>query len=287
MRQFGLGHAAGKYNPPSSLRLQWALICMGIAIFFAGWLYWLGIYLYPGGFGIRPFLAACSLFCLLEYVHINMDENRRIGSLDVLPKLGVANLVTLVRGALAAGMVCFVGIPHSSSLTNWLPGFLFVLIAIGDSLDGYLARRLAQTTVLGGKLDLLVDVFAALVAILILVASGRLPRWFLLIAFTPPIFHGLRWLRSGHGRPMRALRPSTFRRIVGGSLLGFLCIALLPIIPSRGIRAMGIGVAVTIAISFVCDWLYTTKETASPWVDTGQRAGSLNSPGGHTPMSHY
>jgi phosphatidylglycerophosphate synthase len=100
-----------------------------------------------------------------------------------------------MRGVFTAGLASFVGAPYPAGLAGWLPGLVFLLIATGDFVDGYLARRYAHTTILGRKLDLMVDLLAAFIAIVLLVAYGRLPRCFLLIGFAPLIFHGLLWLR--------------------------------------------------------------------------------------------
>jgi phosphatidylglycerophosphate synthase len=79
-------------------------------------------------------------------------------------------------------IVCFlVGVRHPAGAGFPLAGILFGVASITDSLDGYLARRLGQTTRLGAFLDPVADkliVAAALVLIVsrddsfIVVASG-------------------------------------------------------------------------------------------------------------------
>ncbi len=59
-------------------------------------------------------------------------------------------------------------------------GLLFGLAAITDSLDGYLARKLDQTSALGAFLDPVADKLMVAVA-LVLVASGD-PRWYIVLS---------------------------------------------------------------------------------------------------------
>jgi CDP-diacylglycerol--glycerol-3-phosphate 3-phosphatidyltransferase len=56
-------------------------------------------------------------------------------------------------------------------------GLLFAVAAITDSLDGYLARRLGQTTPLGAFLDPVADKLIVTVALVLIVS--RDPRWFM------------------------------------------------------------------------------------------------------------
>jgi CDP-diacylglycerol--glycerol-3-phosphate 3-phosphatidyltransferase len=59
-------------------------------------------------------------------------------------------------------------------------GLLFAVAAITDSLDGYLARRLGQTTPLGAFLDPVADKLIVTVALVLIVS--RDPRWFMVLA---------------------------------------------------------------------------------------------------------
>jgi cardiolipin synthase len=103
--------------------------------------------------------------------------------------LGWPNLVSLAR----IGMVVpFVGCllllandPHSS-VRRWAIG-IFAVMAISDGLDGYLARRLKQTSALGLILDPLGDKLMITAAVIVLAWAGapgppglgwyRLPIW--------------------------------------------------------------------------------------------------------------
>src|SRR6201986_5466288 len=91
-------------------------------------------------------------------------------------------------------------------------GLLFAAAGITDSLDGYLARRLGQTSRLGAFLDPVADKLIVAVALVLLVS--RDPR--ALITLTAAVIIGreitisaLReWMgESGHRRQVGAARP--------------------------------------------------------------------------------
>jgi len=56
-------------------------------------------------------------------------------------------------------------------------GLLFAAAAITDSLDGYLARRLGQTTRLGAFLDPVADKLMVAVALVLIVSQDSRRSW--------------------------------------------------------------------------------------------------------------
>src|SRR3954468_3864019 len=79
-------------------------------------------------------------------------------------------------------------------------GVLFALAGITDSLDGYLARRMGQTSRLGAFLDPVADKLIVAVALVLLV-SKEMP---------PIIVPGLEGIDGGHA----TLRPESVRFIL-------------------------------------------------------------------------
>jgi CDP-diacylglycerol--glycerol-3-phosphate 3-phosphatidyltransferase/cardiolipin synthase len=78
-------------------------------------------------------------------------------------------------------MLLFVaGRRNPAGLADSATGILFGLAAITDSLDGYLARRLGQTTSLGAFLDPVADKLIVAVALVLLVS--RDPRLIMVLA---------------------------------------------------------------------------------------------------------
>lgn len=90
----------------------------------------------------------------------------------------IANVLTCVRILMIPLVVVLFYLPNPWS--GPAAGLVFALAAITDSLDGYLARRLGQTSALGAFLDPVADKLMVAVA-LVLVASGD-PRWFIVLS---------------------------------------------------------------------------------------------------------
>ncbi len=91
-----------------------------------------------------------------------------------------------------------------SQTTAWL----FILAALSDLLDGWLARRGQQVTHIGKLLDPLADKLVISTALIVLVAMGRIPLWgtwmAVVIVGRELAVTGLRGIASAGGRVMAA-----------------------------------------------------------------------------------
>ena len=67
--------------------------------------------------------------------------------------------------------VFYLGLPHP--VQNLVATVMFVVFALTDWLDGYLARRLNQTSAFGAFLDPVADKFLVCASLLVLVHLGR------------------------------------------------------------------------------------------------------------------
>jgi CDP-diacylglycerol--glycerol-3-phosphate 3-phosphatidyltransferase len=87
------------------------------------------------------------------------------------------NILTWLRIlAIPLVMLLFmIGAGHPQSLAYPIAGLLFAAAAITDSLDGYLARRLGQTTRLGTFLDPVADKLIVAVALVLIVSRDSRP----------------------------------------------------------------------------------------------------------------
>ncbi len=93
------------------------------------------------------------------------------------------NLPTLLTWGRIVAIPLIVGLFYlqlATALQNQLATVLFVIVALTDWLDGYLARRLNMTSSFGAFLDPVADKFLVCAALLVLVHLGRVHT---LIAF--------------------------------------------------------------------------------------------------------
>ena len=87
------------------------------------------------------------------------------------------NLPTLLTWARIVSIPLVVGVFYlniSPGMQNLLATVLFIVVALTDWADGYLARRLNQTSAFGAFLDPVADKFLVVAALLVLVHLNRL-----------------------------------------------------------------------------------------------------------------
>jgi CDP-diacylglycerol--glycerol-3-phosphate 3-phosphatidyltransferase len=80
----------------------------------------------------------------------------------------IANVLTLARIIMIPLVVILFYMPQHWAMAA--TGWLFILAAVTDSLDGYLARKLGQTSALGAFLDPVADKLMVAVALVLLVS---------------------------------------------------------------------------------------------------------------------
>jgi CDP-diacylglycerol--glycerol-3-phosphate 3-phosphatidyltransferase len=207
----------------------------------------------------RPSWPSLLVWAWCSWVlYRGLPDNRRTESKELLPDLGAANRITMLRAflvAVAAGELKFAAPAYTAA-------------ALLDGVDGWLARRFRRQTVLGSKLDLEVDAAGILVASFGGIVLGKLPPWYAAIGLARYLFVLALALR----KPARPLDPSALRRVLAGVQMGFLATALWPQVPSwlTQIAAYPFGAA-TLAM-FVRDGLFvsSTRKRSTLFIDSSQ-----------------
>ncbi|MGH7740853.1 MAG: CDP-alcohol phosphatidyltransferase family protein [Candidatus Eiseniibacteriota bacterium] len=153
------------------------------------------------------------------FVTLHLDQLRDARGYR-LSSINLPIALTLLRVILLPGLVLFM-LEQRFTLALWF----FLLGAISDVADGWIARRTAQTTPLGTLLDPLVDIIFNLTLFCVLAATAVVPAW---VAWLALLRYGL-LLVGGASLcvlvgPVR-IQPTSFGRLTGvvmASLVGLL-----------------------------------------------------------------
>lgn len=144
-----------------------------------------------------------------------MAENEQVGLWTP------ANIVTCVRVAL---------VPIWLIIAEWtnlpiLTFILFILIALSDSLDGYLARSRGEVTDFGKFLDPIADKLVVVVALCFLLEHGQTSIWVIFVVVLREfLVSGLRMVVAAEGEVVAASllgKAKTATTLVGIGILLF------------------------------------------------------------------
>ena len=164
-------------------------------------------------------------------------------------RLGAANVLTLVRAALAAWAAGLVAAPPDPAIA-WLAVAIAVTLAVLDGVDGAVARRSGLTGPFGARFDMEVDAFFILVLSTLVWHHGKAGGWVVGCGLARYLFLAARWPWPWLGAP---LLPSWRGKTVAVLQFVGLAAALAPIVPSPLSDAIA---AVTLALltwSFALD----------------------------------
>ncbi|MGM0591595.1 MAG: CDP-alcohol phosphatidyltransferase family protein [Halobacteriota archaeon] len=200
-------------------------------------------------------LSGVTLSAELWLLYRNLDRNHAHGTDDLFERFGPATTLTLVRGLLLAWLAGFLQLPWPEGPLAWAPALLYGLAAVLDYADGTLARLTDRVTVLGERLDVEFDALGLLVAPLVGVVGGQIPWWYLSVSVARYAFVAAVRLRRWRGLSVSDLPPRASRRILAGSQMAFVALALSPVI---GRDAATVGAALfggAVLLGFGRDWL--------------------------------
>lgn len=93
--------------------------------------------------------------------------------------LNLPNLLTMGRVVMIPIVLWLMA--QDTRVGNFWATILYSLAAITDFVDGYLARRMGLTSVLGNFLDPLADKLLVLAALVLMVELGHVPAWAVII----------------------------------------------------------------------------------------------------------
>jgi phosphatidylglycerophosphate synthase len=164
-------------------------------------------------------------------------------------RLGTANLVTLVRAALAAWAAGLsLAPPHPKAA--WLAVGLATAFALLDGIDGTLARRSGLASPFGARFDMEVDALFILVLSALVWHHGKAGAWVLACGLMRYAFVAARWPLPWMGGP---LPPTRRGKTVAAVQFVGLAAALAPIVPSPASDGVAAVALALLAWSFAVD----------------------------------
>lgn len=176
--------------------------------------------------------------------------------------VGLANAVTLLRGALYAVVAGFIVVPAETGLA-WVPAACYGAGATLDKVDGVIARTVGEETPLGTQLDMAFDTFGFVAAPLVAVLWGVLPIYYLAVSAARYLFVGAVRLHGWRGGTVRSLPDSNLGRYLAGIQMAFVTIALIPTTPTVLVHSVAPLVLAPSVGVFARDYCYATGRLGS------------------------
>jgi len=110
----------------------------------------------------------------------------------------VPNLITLFRIAVIPLVLLF--IDNASPTRSFIATLIYTTAAVSDFFDGYFARKLGQTSLLGRFLDPLADKIMVMATLVWMVEHERVPAWLVVVLLARELaITGLRAIASSEG----------------------------------------------------------------------------------------
>lgn len=134
-----------------------------------------------------------------------------------------ANIITVGRIVMIPVVIAFLFDPGPAA--GWWAMGIFVVAAISDLIDGWLARRYAQVSVIGAFLDPLADKLMVMAVMVMLIPLGRIPAWLVVVLLARElVITGLRGIASAEGIIISASAGGKFKTAYQMTGLSFLLI---------------------------------------------------------------
>ncbi len=226
-----------------------------------GWLILAGVsgviaIMVDNGFAIQWFVHAAALWLLVVYQsRSRLDLNRFSHEKPLYQKLGWANRLTIIRGGLIAMTGGFLFLEWPAGHVAWLPGVFYTLAAVIDRIDGFVARKSGQTSMLGSELDTVFDALGLTISPLLAVWYGQIHWSYLLFSSAWFLFQWGIFRRRQKNLPVYNLAPNITRRAWAGFQMGFIGIVLFPVFTPPFTIVCGIAFMLPVLTGFTIDWL--------------------------------
>ena len=217
--------------------------------------------------------AAIITAYVLILLRIGMPLNYHPRKKVLHSNLGYGTWITITRAMLIAILAGYLFQPWPQSRLfpgrlSWTPGTLYLAASLLDYLDGRVARAGKHETRLGAFLDINIDALGLLITPLLAVWYGQLPMAYLSVGAAYYLFIiGIR-LRKKYSKPVFELKPRRSARVIAGFQMGFVGIALLPVISPPITRAAAYLFMIPLLAGFVRDWIFISGYSKTKYSNT-------------------
>jgi CDP-diacylglycerol--glycerol-3-phosphate 3-phosphatidyltransferase len=180
--------------------------------------------------------------------------NRASDKAALYPRLGWGNRLTLLRGALIAGCGGFLFADTHLTNTIWLPAGLYSIAASLDRIDGYVARRTQQVSLLGNELDINFDALGLVIAPVLAWNLGKIHPAYLLLSAAYYLYRWALRQRTKRGLAIYPIPANPLRRSLAGFQMGFIALSLWPLLSSNLTVIASIAFMLPVLFGFAVDW---------------------------------
>jgi len=210
--------------------------------------------------------AAIITAYVLILLRIGMPLNYHPRKKVLHSNLGYGTWITITRAMLIAILAGYLFQPWPQSRLfpgrlSWIPGTLYLTASLLDYLDGWVARAGKHETRLGAFLDINIDALGLLIAPLLAVWYGQLPGVYLSVGAAYYLLAFGIWLRKKYSKPVFEIKPRRSARIIAGFQMGFVGIALLPVISPPLTTVTAYIFMIPLLAGFVKDWMIVSGYT--------------------------
>jgi phosphatidylglycerophosphate synthase len=181
------------------------------------------------------------------------------GAHHPFPRFGVANTVTLVRVALVAALAGLLGETPDPRMAS-LAIAIVIIVAALDGVDGWLARRGAQSSAFGARFDMETDAALILILSALVWQHGKAGAWVLACGLMRYGFVAAGWVLPWMAGPLRSTMRG--KSVAIGQFIG-LAVALSPIVPVRVSNAVAAVTLLVLAWSFAVDIAWLKRQGAA------------------------
>ena len=123
-------------------------------------------------------------------------------------------VMLLLTTKIDRGIAFFMQFGLDLTYSDILAGIIFILAALTDTADGYIARKKGLITNLGKFIDPLSDKVLVVAALLALVELHRLPGWMVMIIIARDfVVSGLRMVAAAEGQVIAASRLGKIKTV--------------------------------------------------------------------------